>query len=103
MSIVSKKPTLSFSPGALMSLIKSSFVSLACLMVVVAPLALMLPLPETTCPPSGPACASGLKSKSDAAVTLRAAAVKLPDCLPRPRVVSDTAIHACRAWLQIRR
>ena len=29
------------------------------------------------------------------AVTLRAAAVKLPDCLPRPRVVSDAATQAC--------
>ena len=77
----------------------SDSLSLAWVMVVLLwpalPLALMLPLPETMCPPVGAACAYGLKSNSEAAVTLSAAAVKLPDGLPRPRVVSDTAIHAC--------
>jgi hypothetical protein len=69
--------------------------SLAWLMVVLLWLALMLAVPETMYPPVGAACAYGLKSNSEAAVTLSAAAVKLPDCLPRPRVVSDAATQAC--------
>lgn len=58
-------------------------------------LMLPLPLPETMYPPVGAACACGLNSNSEAAIKLSAAAVKLLDCLLRPRVVSDTAIHAC--------
>ena len=77
----------------------SDSLSLAWLMVVLLwpalPLALMLPLPVTMYPPVGAACAYGLKSNSEAAVTLRAAAVKLLDGLPRPRAVSDTAIQDC--------
>ena len=73
----------------------SDSLSLAWLMVVVAPLALILPLPDTMYPPVGAACAYGLNRNSEASVTLSAAAVTLPDCLPRPRVVSDTAIQAC--------
>ena len=77
----------------------SDSLSLAWLMVVVLwpalPLVLILPLPDTMCPPVGAACAYGLNRNRKASVKLSAAAVKLPDCLPRPRVVSDTAIQAC--------
>ncbi len=78
---------------------------LPCLMVVVEPAWLIVPLPDTTCPPVGPASANGeikvtAVRDSAAAASLRRAL--LPP-LPRPRVVSATATQLLVTRLQTRR
>ncbi|OIQ81798.1 hypothetical protein GALL_364300 [mine drainage metagenome] len=57
----------------------SDRVGLTCPMVVVAPDREMLPLPDTTCPPTGAACAKAVShSKVNAVTSLRFVALSCP-------------------------
>ncbi|KLN54528.1 hypothetical protein VPARA_44500 [Variovorax paradoxus] len=72
---------------------------LPCVMVVVLPLWLMLPLPALTLPPLGPAHAPLASSAAQSATT----AAPRPDDLPRPLAVSGAGTKRAAASLQTRR
>nr|WP_256701719.1 hypothetical protein [Burkholderia sp. SRS-W-2-2016] len=66
----------------------TDMVELDCVIVVVEPRVLMLPLPETTWPPVGAACAAAADTDNAATTSLLRA-----EPLLRPRATSDTAIQ----------
>ena len=70
---------------------------LDCVMVVVWADCTILPAPETTCPPTGAACAKLAVSDRAAATSLRL------EPLPRPRADSATATQAFETWFQTMR
>jgi hypothetical protein len=70
---------------------------LDCVTVVVFPELLICPVPDTTCPPLGPACATAAVSERAARVSLR------PDPFFLPRAISETATQPLRRWLQTSR
>ncbi len=94
------------SCGAMLKVFQSSDKFwLPCLMVVVLPDWLMVPVPDTTCPPVGPARANGemkVTAVSDKAAAASLRRALLPP-LPRPRVISATATQEFVTRLHTRR
>ena len=83
------------SLGATLKLFQvSDKLGLVWLTVVVVPDCAMLPEPDATTAPIGPACATTALKASAAATSV------LSVLLPCAHAISDTATHASSTWLQ---